>query len=102
MKYISYFCSSISTCRECANGLCFVDTPEDRETAGLLGDEHTVVVDNLPASVSPCRMKNKLTIHFQSKHNGGGEVVDVTYPTTRPDQAYVTFRDARGIALPWT
>ncbi|KAL2097567.1 hypothetical protein ACEWY4_006774 [Coilia grayii] len=73
------------------------DTTVDQEVAGLLDDNHTVVVDHLPCGVSPSRMKNKLTIYFQRKHNGGGEVVDVTYPTTRPDQAYVTFRDPRDV-----
>ncbi|XP_048100678.1 uncharacterized protein LOC125295448 [Alosa alosa] len=66
------------------------------DAAGLLDDHHTVVVEHLPRGVSPSRMKNKLTIYFQRKHNSGGEVVDVTYPATLPDQAYITFRDPRG------
>lgn len=41
-------------------------------------------------------MKNKLTIYFQRKQNGGGEVVAVTYPSTQPDQAVITFRSYRG------
>ena len=69
---------------------------QPHEVAGLLDDTHTVVIDHLPRGVSPSRMKNKLTIYFQRKHNGGGEVVDVTYPTAHPDQAYVTFRNRRG------
>lgn len=71
------------------------------EAAGLLDANHTVVVEHLPRGISPSRMKNKLTIYFQSKHNDGGEVVDVTYPTTHSDQAYITFRDPRGMCL-WT
>ncbi|XP_062375839.1 uncharacterized protein si:dkey-181m9.8 isoform X2 [Sardina pilchardus] len=67
------------------------------DAAGLLDEHRTVVVERLPRGVSPNRMRNKLTIYFQRKHNGGGEVVDVTYPTTLPDQAYVTFRDPRDV-----
>ncbi|XP_031419004.1 uncharacterized protein si:dkey-181m9.8 isoform X2 [Clupea harengus] len=70
---------------------------QPHEVAGLLDDTHTVVIDHLPRGVSPSRMKNKLTIYFQRKHNGGGEVVDVTYPTAHPDQAYVTFRNRRDV-----
>lgn len=91
--------------------MCWVEVPEawtrpgpaeqPHEAAGLLDANHTVVVEHLPRNVSPNRMKNKLTIYFQRKYNGGGEVIDVTYPTTHPDQAYITFRDPRGMCL-WT
>ncbi|TUE19849.1 E3 ubiquitin-protein ligase RNF31 [Bagarius yarrelli] len=48
--------------------------------------------------VSPQKMKNKLTIHFQRKQNGGGEVVAITYPSAQPDQAVITFRNYRDAA----
>lgn len=62
----------------------------------LLDDRHRVLVSHLPVGVSPQKMKNKLTIYFQRKQNGGGEVVAVTYPSAQPDQAVVTFRNYRG------
>lgn len=62
----------------------------------LLDDGHRVLVSHLPVGVPPQRMKNKLTIYFQRKQNGGGEVVAITYPSAQPDQAVITFRDNRG------
>ncbi|KAL7851635.1 hypothetical protein AOLI_G00219910 [Acnodon oligacanthus] len=62
---------------------------------GLLDNRHRVLVSRLPAGVSPNRMKNKLTIYFQRKQNGGGEVAGVTYPFAQPDQAVITFRHYR-------
>ncbi|KAL7842847.1 hypothetical protein SRHO_G00245360 [Serrasalmus rhombeus] len=62
---------------------------------GLLDNRHRVLVSRLPTGVSPNRMKNKLTIYFQRKQNGGGEVVGVTYPFAQPDQAVITFRHYR-------
>ncbi|XP_066508462.1 uncharacterized protein [Hoplias malabaricus] len=62
---------------------------------GLLDNHHKVLASHLPVGVSPNRMKNKLTIYFQRKQSGGGEVVDVTYPSAQPDQAVITFRHYR-------
>lgn len=59
---------------------------------GFLNDAHRVLVRHLPVGVSSHKIKNKLTIYFQRKQNGGGEVVSVTYPSVQPDQAVITFR----------
>ncbi|KAG9355947.1 hypothetical protein JZ751_000791 [Albula glossodonta] len=68
----------------------------DPMTGDRLVDNHqTVEVTQLPQGVNPGRMRNKLTIYFQSRHNGGGEVLDVQYPTEEPHQARVTFLDPR-------
>ncbi|KAG7319474.1 hypothetical protein KOW79_016617 [Hemibagrus wyckioides] len=64
----------------------------------LLDDRHRILVSHLPVGVSPQRMKNKLTIYFQRRQNGGGEVVAVTYPSAQPDQAVITFRNYRDAA----
>ncbi|MCI4390533.1 hypothetical protein PGIGA_G00123640 [Pangasianodon gigas] len=64
----------------------------------LLDDGHRVLVSHLPVGVSPQRMKNKLTIYFQRKQSGGGEVVAITYPSAQPDQAVITFRNYRDAA----
>ncbi|KAJ8406891.1 hypothetical protein AAFF_G00291670 [Aldrovandia affinis] len=61
----------------------------------LADDSHTIEVTQLPQGVPPGKMRNKLTIYFQRRHNGGGEVLDVQYPAAQPDQARVTFRDHR-------
>ncbi|XP_051552986.1 uncharacterized protein si:dkey-181m9.8 [Myxocyprinus asiaticus] len=61
----------------------------------LVDNSHKVVVNRLPVGVSHSKMKNKLTIYFQRKHNAGGEVLDVKYPAAQPDQAWVLFRDYR-------
>ncbi|XP_062843862.1 E3 ubiquitin-protein ligase RNF31 [Trichomycterus rosablanca] len=65
---------------------------------GLLSDTHRVLVSHLPVGVCPHRMKNKLTIYFQRRQNGGGEVVAVTYPSVQPDQAVITFRHYKDAA----
>ncbi|XP_022534877.2 uncharacterized protein si:dkey-181m9.8 isoform X1 [Astyanax mexicanus] len=62
---------------------------------GLLDNRHRVLISHLPVGVSPNKIKNKLTIYFQRKLNGGGEVVAVIYPSVQPDQAVVTFRHYR-------
>ncbi|XP_060729774.1 uncharacterized protein si:dkey-181m9.8 isoform X1 [Tachysurus vachellii] len=64
----------------------------------LLDDRHRILVSHLPVGVSPQKMKNKLTIYFQRKQNGGGEVVAVTYPSAQLDQAVITFRNYRDAA----
>ncbi|KAL0966901.1 hypothetical protein UPYG_G00302010 [Umbra pygmaea] len=63
----------------------------------LVDNRHRILVSRLPPGQSPSRVKNKLTLYFQRRSNGGGEVLDVMYPypPTQPDQALVTFRSAR-------
>ncbi|CAB1325744.1 unnamed protein product [Coregonus sp. 'balchen'] len=63
----------------------------------LVDNQHRILVSRLPSDQSPSRVKNKLTLYFQRRSNGGGEVLDVTYPypPTHPDQALVTFRSPR-------
>ncbi|KAM9459397.1 uncharacterized protein ACWYII_011014 isoform 3-T3 [Salvelinus alpinus] len=63
----------------------------------LLDNQHRILVSRLPPDQSPSRVKNKLTLYFQRRSNGGGEVLDVTYPypPTQPDQALVSFRSPR-------
>uniref|UniRef100_A0A8C9VZN4 E3 ubiquitin-protein ligase RNF31-like n=1 Tax=Scleropages formosus TaxID=113540 RepID=A0A8C9VZN4_SCLFO len=65
------------------------------EGQGLVDDRHEIEVNRLPLGLPPHRMRNKLTIYFQRLQNGGGEVLDVTYPAGRPDQACVMFCDHR-------
>ncbi|KAJ8011103.1 hypothetical protein DPEC_G00054710 [Dallia pectoralis] len=64
---------------------------------GLVDDRHRILVSRLPRGQSPSRVRNKLTLYFQRRSNGGGEVLDVTYPypPSRTDQALVTFRSVR-------
>ncbi|XP_065132453.1 uncharacterized protein [Paramisgurnus dabryanus] len=64
----------------------------------LVDNHHRLVVSGLPVGVSPSKMRNKLTIYFQRKQNAGGEVLDVKYPASRPDQALVLFRNRRDVA----
>lgn len=66
-----------------------------RVHSGLADEHHKVVVSGLPVGVSPSKMKNKLTIYFQRRHNAGGEVLDIRYPAAQPDQAWVLFRNRR-------
>lgn len=64
----------------------------------LVDNQHRILVSQLPPDQSPSRVKNKLTLYFQRRSNGGGEVLDVTYPypPTQHDQALVSFRSPRG------
>ena len=72
-------------------------TPKPSPTPlALVDDSHRVLVNKLPVGVVPQHMKNKLTLYFQRKTNGGGEVLDVTYPAAQPDQACITFHSPRG------
>ncbi|XP_028833652.1 uncharacterized protein LOC114788884 isoform X2 [Denticeps clupeoides] len=41
------------------------------EVGGLVENRQSVLVDHLPASISPSKIKNKLTIYFQRRQNGG-------------------------------
>ncbi|XP_067109296.1 E3 ubiquitin-protein ligase lubel [Osmerus mordax] len=70
-------------------------TPKPSPTPlALVDDSHRVLVNKLPVGVVPRHMKNKLTLYFQRKTNGGGEVLDVTYPAAQPDQACITFHSS--------
>ncbi|XP_048858110.1 uncharacterized protein si:dkey-181m9.8 isoform X1 [Brienomyrus brachyistius] len=61
----------------------------------LVDDAHKIEVNRLPPGIPPRKMRNKLTIYFQRQQNGGGEVLDVHFPATQPDQAYITFCNQR-------
>ncbi|XP_048451939.1 uncharacterized protein LOC109935062 isoform X2 [Rhincodon typus] len=50
-----------------------------------------IQVLNVPGNVPVQRLLHKLTIYFQKSSNGGGEVLDVEYPTSVKDCAYVIF-----------
>ncbi|XP_067887587.1 uncharacterized protein si:dkey-154b15.1 isoform X2 [Heterodontus francisci] len=50
-----------------------------------------IQVLNVPKDIPVERLVNKLTIHFQKPSNGGGEVLDVDYPTTVKQCAYIIF-----------
>ncbi|MBN3321149.1 RNF31 ligase, partial [Atractosteus spatula] len=68
---------------------------------GLVDNRHKIEVSRLPGGFPENKLKNKLTIYFQRRLNGGGEVLDVQYPTDQPNQAYVTFcnpQDAERVA----
>ncbi|KAG7455400.1 hypothetical protein MATL_G00256280 [Megalops atlanticus] len=62
---------------------------------GLADDSQTIEVNRLPPGLPPARMRNKLTVYFQRRQNGGGEVLGVQYPAALPDQAHVTFLDPK-------
>ncbi|XP_072905195.1 RNA-binding protein 43-like [Hemitrygon akajei] len=49
-----------------------------------------IQVLNVP-TISTEKIVDKLTIHFQIRKNGGGEVLDVEYPTSVEGCAFVTF-----------
>ncbi|XP_070551860.1 RNA-binding protein 43-like [Ptychodera flava] len=56
----------------------------------------TIVVSNIPAAADLELQRDKLTVHFQRKRNGGGDVVDLTYPYDGCDhKALITFQDER-------
>ncbi|GCB62421.1 hypothetical protein scyTo_0014492, partial [Scyliorhinus torazame] len=51
-----------------------------------------IQVLNVPKAIPVPRMLNKLTIYFQKPSNGGGEVLDVEYPTRVNNCAYIIFK----------
>ncbi|NXE56794.1 RBM43 protein, partial [Casuarius casuarius] len=54
----------------------------------------TVVISGVPDGLlSNDVMNDLLVIHFQMAKNNGGDVEEVTYPTTEKGVAYVTFED---------
>lgn len=58
----------------------------------------TVVVAGVPDGLLHDEvMADILVIHFQMSKNNGGDVEEVTYPTTNKGVAYVTFEDQEGI-----
>ncbi|KAF6733331.1 RNA-binding protein 43 [Oryzias melastigma] len=64
-----------------------------------LDARRTVVVSGVPALLTPDRMADKLTIHFQTRRrSAGGDVAGVTYPTDMQGVAFVTFDRAEDAA----
>ncbi|XP_064202225.1 uncharacterized protein si:dkey-181m9.8 isoform X1 [Anguilla rostrata] len=62
---------------------------------GPVDDGQVVVVTQLPWGTPPGTMRNKLTLYFQRRRHGGGEVLRVLYPAPEPGRACVVFRDPR-------
>ncbi|XP_069778224.1 RNA-binding protein 43-like [Narcine bancroftii] len=59
-----------------------------------------IQVQNIPKLKSVQQTLDKLTIHFQTQSNGGGEVQMVEYPTCVKDCAFITFvteKDANNV-----
>ncbi|XP_051879184.1 RNA-binding protein 43-like [Pristis pectinata] len=59
-----------------------------------------IQVLNVPTIISAQRTVDKLKIHFQTQSNGGGEVLDVEYPTSVKGCAFITFvtdKDANNV-----
>ncbi|XP_070541469.1 uncharacterized protein [Ptychodera flava] len=56
-----------------------------------MAHKRSVLVSDIPSYIT----KEKLTIHFQKSHNGGGDVTNVVYPLSgsRPNEAMITFDD---------
>ncbi|XP_062913409.1 RNA-binding protein 43-like isoform X2 [Mobula hypostoma] len=50
-----------------------------------------IQVLNVPTIFPEQKTVNKLTMHFQKRTNGGGEVLDVKYPTSVEGCAFVMF-----------
>eukprot|EP00061_Rhincodon_typus_P004322 g22298.t1 len=65
---------------------CMVRNPETMPQS-----PKKIQVLNVPGNVPVQRLLHKLTIYFQKSSNGGGEVLDVEYPTSVKDCAYVIF-----------
>ncbi|XP_078397008.1 uncharacterized protein LOC144679917 isoform X2 [Cetorhinus maximus] len=57
----------------------------------MLQNPKKIQVLNVPKTIPVPRMLDKLTIYFQKPRNGGGEVLDVEYPTSVKDCAYIIF-----------
>ncbi|XP_067831514.1 uncharacterized protein si:dkey-181m9.8 isoform X2 [Heptranchias perlo] len=68
----------------------------DAPKSSLYKDKQKKVhVLKIPVEFPVYRMKDKLTIFFQRARNGGGEIVDLQYPTRIPGSAVITFNDAK-------
>ncbi|XP_055520853.1 RNA-binding protein 43-like [Leucoraja erinacea] len=65
---------------------CCAQQPEE-----TLQRSKKIQVLNVPAILPEQRTLDKLIIHFQARGNGGGEVLDMEYPTTVAGRAFITF-----------
>ncbi|XP_078254634.1 E3 ubiquitin-protein ligase RNF31-like isoform X2 [Rhinoraja longicauda] len=70
-------------------------TSLDAQRTSLHKVKQRVMVLNIPTDLPEHRMKDKLTIFFQSFRNGGGEIAHLQYPGTIPASAIITFAEAK-------
>ncbi|XP_029444061.1 uncharacterized protein LOC115083988 [Rhinatrema bivittatum] len=68
---------------------CAEASPE----AGKGMDARKLCIHNVPSVTSDDRMHDKLLIHFLRPRNGGGEVLELKYPTEEAGMAFVTFEE---------
>lgn len=60
-------------------------------------EKRTVVVSGVPDVLPADWMRDKLTIHFQTRRRShGGDVEEVRYPNDMDGVAFVTFYEANG------
>ena len=64
-------------------------------------EKRSILVSNIPdLAYSPERVRDRITIHFQRKRNGGGDVDGVLYPLKGcPQNAVVVFNDKQSKRL---
>ncbi|XP_051894577.1 uncharacterized protein LOC127582959 [Pristis pectinata] len=56
--------------------------------------ERTIQVSDLPTGISKRSLEDKLMIHFLRAKNGGGEIIDVVFPTESLSSALIIFEEA--------
>lgn len=58
--------------------------------------ERSVHVSDLPRGFSKQSLEDKLMIHFLRTKNGGGEIIDVVFPSETLSSALIIFEEAEG------
>ncbi|XP_059812500.1 uncharacterized protein si:busm1-163l24.3 [Hypanus sabinus] len=56
--------------------------------------DRTIEVSDLPTGLSKRSLEDKLMIHFLRAKNGGGEIIDVVFPTEFLSSALIVFEEA--------
>ncbi|XP_062893270.1 uncharacterized protein LOC134340222 isoform X4 [Mobula hypostoma] len=56
--------------------------------------DRTIEVSDLPTGISKRSLEDKLMIHFLRAKNGGGEIIDVVFPTELLSSALIIFEEA--------